>query len=81
MSNLQVLARRCPVMGKAMAVQSARHGSLLAAGVRAYHGNAKDKSVVGAGDRAMFHSAGHKEAQAVDVGVRHKNASEFVLLP
>ena len=24
MSNLQVLARRCPVMGKAMAVQSAR---------------------------------------------------------
>jgi 5-aminolevulinate synthase len=26
MSNLQVLAHRCPVMGKAMAVQSARFG-------------------------------------------------------
>ncbi|KAJ6263962.1 5-aminolevulinate synthase [Drechslerella dactyloides] len=26
MSNLQVLARRCPVMGKALAVQSARNG-------------------------------------------------------
>ncbi|EWC47775.1 mitochondrial 5-aminolevulinate synthase [Drechslerella stenobrocha 248] len=26
MSNLQILARRCPIMGKAMAVQSARNG-------------------------------------------------------
>ncbi|KAF3930078.1 hypothetical protein ABW19_dt0204975 [Dactylella cylindrospora] len=27
MSNLQILARRCPVMGKALAVQSARNGA------------------------------------------------------
>ncbi|KAL9102237.1 MAG: hypothetical protein Q9163_002597 [Psora crenata] len=45
MSNLQVLARRCPVMGKAMAVQSARtdHCALngVFGGKRAYGGKAK----------------------------------------
>ena len=45
MSNLQVLARRCPVMGKAMAVQSANHGQCNLNGVfggsRAYGGKAK----------------------------------------
>lgn len=45
MSNLQVLARRCPVMGKAMAVQSAKAGNAALGGVfggaRAYGGKAK----------------------------------------
>lgn len=45
MSNLQVLARRCPVMGKAMAVQSSKnsHCALngVYGGVRAYGGKAK----------------------------------------
>ncbi|KAA6412126.1 MAG: 5-aminolevulinate synthase [Lasallia pustulata] len=45
MSNLQVLARRCPVMGKAMAVQSAKGGLPSLGGVfggaRAYGGKAK----------------------------------------
>lgn len=45
MSNLQVLARRCPVMGKAMAVQSAktRRSGLDGAfgGKMAYGGKAK----------------------------------------
>ena len=45
MSNLQVLARRCPVMGKAIAVQSAKggHGTLngVFGGTRAYGGKAK----------------------------------------
>lgn len=44
-SNLQVLARRCPVMGKAMAVQSAKAGNAALGGVfggaRAYGGKAK----------------------------------------
>jgi 5-aminolevulinate synthase len=53
MSNLQVLARRCPVMGKALAVRSGVHG-----GVRAYHRKA---------DRASFHSASVKGAQTVNV--------------
>ena len=33
MSNLQVLARRCPVMGKAMAVQTAKSGNAPLGGV------------------------------------------------
>ena len=45
MSNLQVLARRCPVMGKAMTVQAAkigRHGlNGVFGGTRAYSGKAK----------------------------------------
>ena len=45
MSNLQVLARRCPVMGKAMAVQSAKNVNHplngVFGGVRAYGGKAK----------------------------------------
>ena len=45
MSNLQVLARRCPVMGKAMAVQSAKTGRTgldgVFGGTRAYSGKAK----------------------------------------
>ncbi|MCJ1257933.1 mitochondrial 5-aminolevulinate synthase [Lignoscripta atroalba] len=44
-SNLQVLARRCPVMGKAMAVQSAKSSNAglggVFGGVRAYGGKAK----------------------------------------
>ncbi|MCJ1275537.1 mitochondrial 5-aminolevulinate synthase [Puttea exsequens] len=42
MSNLQVLARRCPVMGKAMTVQSAKNNKNVLSGVfggtRAHHG-------------------------------------------
>ena len=45
MSNLQVLARRCPVMGKAMNAQSAKNGTIplngVFGGVRAYGGKAK----------------------------------------
>lgn len=45
MSNLQALARRCPVMGKAMAVQSAKTGKPGLGGVfggaRAYNSKAK----------------------------------------
>lgn len=45
MSNLQVLARRCPIMGKAMAVQGAKSGIPSLGGVfggaRAYGGKAK----------------------------------------
>lgn len=45
MSNLQVLARRCPVMGKAMNVQAAKTGANslngVYGGVRAYGGKAK----------------------------------------
>jgi 5-aminolevulinate synthase len=63
MSNLQVLARRCPVMGKAITVQTGRTGA---------HGiHTKSKSV------KMFHSGGVKPAQAVDVSVVKKQAGKF----
>ncbi|KAF2263914.1 5-aminolevulinate synthase-like protein [Lojkania enalia] len=62
MSNLQVLARRCPIMGKALAVQSARFGNNVLAGafggVRAYHTRVS---------RSRLHTSSAKEAQAVGV--------------
>ncbi|KAF1981790.1 5-aminolevulinate synthase mitochondrial precursor [Aulographum hederae CBS 113979] len=64
MSNLQVIARRCPVMGKALAVQSARVRDAtlggVYGGVRAYH------SKVG---KAKLHTTSPKEAQAVDIDI------------
>ncbi|KZF22549.1 5-aminolevulinate synthase-like protein [Xylona heveae TC161] len=60
-SNLQVLARRCPVMGKALAVQSARTGSFGLGGV--YGGS---KAYTG---RARLHTTRAKDARAVDVGL------------
>jgi 5-aminolevulinate synthase len=75
MSNLQVLARRCPVMGKALAVQSARSGNSALAGayggMRAYHSKV---------DRANFHSATPKEARAVDIGaIRQEQGKQICL--
>jgi hypothetical protein len=62
MSNLQVLARRCPIMGKALTVQSARSGNSALAGafggVRGYHSRV---------NRAKLHTSAPKEAQAVDI--------------
>jgi hypothetical protein len=52
MSNLQLVARRCPVMGKALAVQSARIGTR---GMRAYEMG-----------KARLHTSRAKEARAVD---------------
>ncbi|KAL6713195.1 5-aminolevulinate synthase, mitochondrial [Lecanora helva] len=68
MSNLQVLARRCPVMGKALAVQSAKNGkcglSGVFGGVRAYGG---------CGTKAKIHtSRAHQASVAPDV-VRRNN--------
>ncbi|KAK3202271.1 hypothetical protein GRF29_161g675876 [Pseudopithomyces chartarum] len=62
MSNLQVLARRCPIMDKALTVQSARIGNNALAGAfggaRAYHTRV---------NRARLHTSASKEAQAVDL--------------
>lgn len=51
MSKLQVLGHRCPVMGKAMAVQSA--------GLRAFSGQPK-------AGKARIHTSGLQEARTVD---------------
>lgn len=62
MSNLQVLAKRCPIMGKALAVQSARIGNNALAGAfggaRAYHSRVS---------RARLHTSTDKKAQVEDV--------------
>ncbi|KAF2669224.1 mitochondrial 5-aminolevulinate synthase-like protein [Microthyrium microscopicum] len=70
MSNLQVLARRCPVMGKALAVQTARYRMPMAAfsGAKAYHNKANS---------ARFHTAPPKEAQALDTVVSRKETAPF----
>ncbi|KAL2271665.1 hypothetical protein VTJ83DRAFT_1036 [Remersonia thermophila] len=66
MSKLQVLARRCPVMGKAMAVQSARMrhaaGFPSAAAMSTFNGPAKTA-------KAKLHTSRPQEAQAVDAPV------------
>lgn len=62
MSNLQIVARRCPIMGKALAVQSSRAANAALAGAfggsRAYHAKVP---------RANLHTTRPEKAQAVDV--------------
>jgi 5-aminolevulinate synthase len=73
MSNLQVLARRCPVMGKALAVQSARHrlaGVTGVGGMGGVAGAARPYHAKAGG--ARFHSDAQKDARAVDVDFRPK---------
>ncbi|KAK5990081.1 5-aminolevulinic acid synthase [Cladobotryum mycophilum] len=57
MSKLQLYAHRCPVMGKAMAVQSSKYGA--AAAIRAFSAQSK-------GSKAHLHTSRNKEARAVD---------------
>ncbi|KAK3944721.1 pyridoxal phosphate-dependent transferase [Diplogelasinospora grovesii] len=59
-SKLQTLARRCPVMGKAMAVQSARLGH-----VAGYHGKAA-AGAAGKAGAAKLHTGRPHSAQAVE---------------
>jgi 5-aminolevulinate synthase len=65
-SKLQLLGQRCPVMGKALAVQSARVGGKagLAAmmGARAFSGHSKP-------GKANIHTSRAKEARAVETPV------------
>ncbi|KAK5119982.1 5-aminolevulinate synthase, mitochondrial [Meristemomyces frigidus] len=70
MSNLQIIARRCPVMGKALSVQSARIGNSALAGAfggtRAYHAKVP---------KARLHTNAPNQAQAVDMpNVRREHA-------
>lgn len=69
MSNLQTIARRCPIMGKALAVQTAKSSKVGGLGgvaalraIRAFSGKA------GAG-KAKLHTSRSNEARAVDDGL------------
>lgn len=74
MSNLQTIARRCPVMGKALAVQTAKSskvglGGVAAIGaIRAFSGKASS-------GKAKLHTSQHHEARAVDTMVFSKNGT------
>jgi 5-aminolevulinate synthase len=58
MSKLQVFAQRCPVMGKALAIQSSRHRG--AAGIRAF----SDKPTTA--HKAAIHTSRAQGARTVD---------------
>ena len=82
MSNLQIIARRCPVMGKALAQSSARVGGAQSArignaamagafgGARMYHGATKPP-------KANLHTTASKEAQAVEMPGTQREHSPF----
>ncbi|GIZ47470.1 hypothetical protein CKM354_001056000 [Cercospora kikuchii] len=61
MSNLQTIARRCPIMGKALSVRSAQLGNTVLAGAfggsRAYHSKVP---------RANLHTTAENKARAVE---------------
>ncbi|KAH8176222.1 aminotransferase class I and II domain-containing protein [Sarocladium implicatum] len=67
MSKLQLYAHRCPVMGKALAVQSSKGGAVAA--IRALSTQSK----------AKIHTTANKEARAVDSPVfnRHDKAHAY----
>jgi 5-aminolevulinate synthase len=66
MSKLQVLARRCPVMGKAMAVQSARTTGFPSVAAKAAMSTSRGHAKTG---KAKLHTSRPQEAQAVDAPV------------
>lgn len=83
MSKLQVLARRCPVMGKAMAIQSARMG-YAAAGFPAVAPKAGMSTISGQRDtrKAKLHTSSSQEAQAVDTALfRGRDKGEWLSDP
>ena len=65
MSNLQVLARRCPVMGKAMAVQKAKSGTCSLNGV--FGGTSAH------GSKAKYHTSRANQAAVVPNVVRRED--------
>lgn len=64
MSNLQVLGRRCPVMSKALAVQSARLNGSKRFTSRAAGAAALQAMQVPAGKRNLHSSSGHPASLA-----------------
>ncbi|MCJ1247308.1 mitochondrial 5-aminolevulinate synthase [Trapelia coarctata] len=65
-SNLQVLARRCPVMGKALAVQSVKNGAFSLGGV--FGGTRAYKS------KANMHTTGARHATVAPDVLQRPNA-------
>jgi 5-aminolevulinate synthase len=65
MSNLQTIARRCPIMGKALAVQTAKSGKVGLGGVAAL-GAIRAFSGKASAGKARLHTSPQREARAVE---------------
>ena len=65
MSNLQTIARRCPIMGKALAVQTAKSGKVGFGGVAALGAIRAFTGKVNSG-KAKLHTTRSHEARAVE---------------
>lgn len=63
MSNLQTIARRCPIMGKALAVQTAKHSKVGLGGVAAL---GAIRMFSGKTGKAKLHTSQHHEARAME---------------
>ncbi|KAF7189305.1 5-aminolevulinate synthase, mitochondrial [Pseudocercospora fuligena] len=76
MTNLQTIARRCPIMGKALSVRSAQVGNAALSGAfggtRAYHAKVP---------RANLHTTSAKEAKAVEMPHRARDQHPPYLNP
>jgi 5-aminolevulinate synthase len=77
MSNLQTIARRCPVMGKALAIQTAKSSKLGLGGVAAIGAMRAFSGKVG---KAKLHTTRSQEARALEDTIfgRDKGTSYFV---
>lgn len=74
MSNLQTIANRCPVMGKAMAVQSSKS----AAGLKAIPALKGIRGFSGKTGRAKLHTSSEQKARPIDglvMGEKRKSQS------
>lgn len=79
-SKLQTLARRCPVMGKAMAVQSARAGFPGVAGVAAGRSVSTFSATAhGKTAKAKLHTGRGHEARAVEGNLFREKGESFLL--
>jgi len=65
MSNLQTIARRCPVMGKALAVQTAKQSKMGLGAVAGLAGVRTFSGKVNSG-KAKLHTSRAQEARAME---------------
>lgn len=79
MSNLQVVARRCPVMSKALAIQSCRSSSVVSAFGRRSGGISVvcKRNYVVPSKPVNLHATSKSPALAADVESMHLRAGVF----
>ncbi|KAI1212462.1 tetrapyrrole biosynthesis, 5-aminolevulinic acid synthase [Annulohypoxylon truncatum] len=76
-SKLQLLGQRCPVMGKALAIQSARVGRAPVSSATTVAAGIRHHSVSSKPGRARIHTTRSQEARAVDTSVFPRESVQF----